>query len=235
MMTQWNYIVMQGKEVLHPTDLGGCVTLKSEPRIGLRHTLTIVDDLYGSASCVCYHHIYMGSPSIHCVLHQFLDDGGRTLYYLSGRYLIGHRVGKKMNDIHRLLFCVCFSTIIYYVCPKGCTASLNRWSYCLQGTSSCHSKGEAVGPKGLSHISRQVGLLVPRGCLTSLIGGTAEQEAPHKHQRQQSPFSSLFLEKVKLKRLHLILLMKSLLAKVSMLNMSSLSARMALLFLVKMT
>lgn len=62
------------------------------------------------------------------------------------------------------------------------------------------STGGVIASKGLPHVIQKARLLVPRGCLTfrnrwgywfqgavshHLIGGTAEQEAPHKHQRQQ--------------------------------------------------
>ena len=50
----------------------------------------------------------MARAGIHGVLHQFLYDTGRTLYHLTGRYLVGHGIGQELDNIrHTLTFELC--------------------------------------------------------------------------------------------------------------------------------
>ena len=90
------------------TYLGRGMTFESQPGIGLRHSLAIVDDLYRRASGVDHRHVDMARSGIHGVLHQFLYDTGRTLYHLTGRYLVGHGIGQELDNIrHTLTFELC--------------------------------------------------------------------------------------------------------------------------------
>ena len=91
-------------------DLRRGMALERQPGIGLGHTLAIVDDLNGGAPGIYDNHVDGCGTSIDGILHQFLDDRGRTLYHLTSCYLVGYAVGKKMDDVlHFVCFCLQFT------------------------------------------------------------------------------------------------------------------------------
>ena len=90
---------MEGKEVVGLLNLRGGMTLKGQPGIGLRHAMSVVNDLYGGAARINDDDADALCAGIDGVLHQFLDDRSRSLDYLTGGNLIGHRVGKQLNNV----------------------------------------------------------------------------------------------------------------------------------------
>ena len=70
------------------------MTFESHSGIRLRHSLAVVDDLYGGATGILHQDINSGGTCIDSILHQFLDDGCRTLHDLACGYLVGYGIGK---------------------------------------------------------------------------------------------------------------------------------------------
>ena len=84
---------MKIEEVVGLADLGGGMTLKRQTGIGFRHSLSIIYHQYTCTSGIDYSHINTCGTCINRILHQLLDDRGRTLYHLSCSYLVGYRIG----------------------------------------------------------------------------------------------------------------------------------------------
>ena len=78
------------------------MALESHSGICLGHALAIVDDLYGRTTCILHQHVDSRRTCIDSILHQFLDDGCRTLHNLACGYLVGNGIGKKVYDVHYL-------------------------------------------------------------------------------------------------------------------------------------
>ena len=93
----------KGKQIGSLTNLRGSMTFKSKACVCFRHTLAVIDHLNGSLARIRYQHINMSGTCVNSIFHQFLDNRSRTLDYLAGCNLIGHRIGKQTNNItHRL-------------------------------------------------------------------------------------------------------------------------------------
>ena len=90
---------MKGEEIVSLTDLRRGVTLERQSGISLRHSLAIVDDLYGSTSGINDDHMDGRRPGINGILYQLLDHRGRALDHLTSRNLVGYAVGKEMDDV----------------------------------------------------------------------------------------------------------------------------------------
>ena len=93
---------MEREEVVGLAYLGCGMTLERQARVGLRHTATIVDDLYRGTSGIHHEHLDSLGARIDSILHEFLDNRGWALYHLTCRYLIGYAVWQKLNYIHLL-------------------------------------------------------------------------------------------------------------------------------------
>ena len=78
------------------------MTLKAQPRLLRGHSAAVVDNLDECLAGILYEHGYTGSPGIHRVLYQFLDNRGRSLDHLSGRNKIGNVGGKYLEHPERL-------------------------------------------------------------------------------------------------------------------------------------
>jgi hypothetical protein len=76
------------------------MTFKSQTRIGLAHAFTIVYYLYASTAGILNIDIYGSGTCINRILYKLLNDRSRALYYLTGSYLVGNRIGQKTNYIH---------------------------------------------------------------------------------------------------------------------------------------
>ena len=81
---------MEVEEVVGLAYLRRGMALKGEARIGLRHALTVVDDLDGRAARVDHQHVNACGTGVDGVFHQFLDNRRRALDNLAGSYLVGH-------------------------------------------------------------------------------------------------------------------------------------------------
>ena len=90
---------MESKEIIGFQDLGSGMTLKRQTGIGIRHSLTIVDHLNGGSSSIYYQHMDRHGPRIDSILHQFLDNGCRTLDHLTSGDLVGYTVWKEMDHV----------------------------------------------------------------------------------------------------------------------------------------
>ena len=75
------------------------MTFKRQARIGFRHAFPVINNLYGSLTCINDLHLYVLCPCIDSILNQFLDDRCRTLYDLTGCNLIGYRIGQELYNI----------------------------------------------------------------------------------------------------------------------------------------
>ena len=76
------------------------MTLKSHARIGLRHTATVVDDLYGRTSGIDHDDMDMTGTGIDGILHQLLDDGSRSLDDLASSNLVGDGIREEVDNVH---------------------------------------------------------------------------------------------------------------------------------------
>ena len=98
-------------------DLRGGMALEGQSCVRLGHALSVVDDLDRGAPCVHYQHVDVLGSRIYRILHQFLDDGSRSLYHLSRSYLVGYAVGKQLNDVAHiccLLYYCCLHSVFIY-------------------------------------------------------------------------------------------------------------------------
>ena len=75
------------------------MSLERKACIGLRHTLSVVDDLYGCLASVDDLHPDVLGSSVNGILNQFLDDRCGPLNDLTCGDLIGHRIGQELYDI----------------------------------------------------------------------------------------------------------------------------------------
>ena len=92
------------------------MALKGETRIGVRHSLSVVDHLDGCLSRIHHKHVDAAGSGVNGVLHQFLDDRRGALYHLTGCYLVGHGIGQQLYYIAHIL-----SVIFYLYQPlSGC-------------------------------------------------------------------------------------------------------------------
>ena len=69
------------------------MTFKGQAGIGLRHTPTIVNDLYARTSGIHYHNLDTARSSINSILQQFFYHRGGTLNDLASCNLVGHGIG----------------------------------------------------------------------------------------------------------------------------------------------
>ena len=90
----------EGEEVCGLTDLARSMTLKSQAGIGLTHSTAVVDDLEAGASGIDGNDINAMGTGIYGVLHQFLDQRGRTLDDFACSYLVGDAIGKELYEVH---------------------------------------------------------------------------------------------------------------------------------------
>ena len=74
------------------------MALKGETRIGVRHSLSVVDHLDGCLSRIHHKHVDAAGSGVNGVLHQFLDDRRGALYHLTGCYLVGHGIGTALHE-----------------------------------------------------------------------------------------------------------------------------------------
>ena len=83
------------------------MTLEREACVSVRHSFSVVNDLYGGLSGVVKKYAYVGRPGVNSVFNQFLYHRGGALYDLTCGYLVGHGVGQQLYDVHRnrLLSC----------------------------------------------------------------------------------------------------------------------------------
>ena len=93
----------KGKEIVGLEDLGGGMALERETGIGLRHALTVVDDLDGGPASIDNQHMNRRGTCIDGILDQLLDYGSRALDHLTSSYLVGDTIGEKMNHIGHFL------------------------------------------------------------------------------------------------------------------------------------
>ena len=55
------------------------MAFEGQSRIGIRHALPVVDNLYGSPSGINHNDMYGFSSGINGILYQLFDDAGRPL------------------------------------------------------------------------------------------------------------------------------------------------------------
>ena len=79
------------------------MALERETGIGLRHALTVVDDLDGGPASIDNQHMNRRGTCIDGILDQLLDYGSRALDHLTSSYLVGDTVGEKMDHIGHFL------------------------------------------------------------------------------------------------------------------------------------
>ena len=75
------------------------MALESEPGVGGRHALAVVDYLNKGAAGILQYDLNRSGTGIDRILDQLLDDRGRPLYHLARGYLIGHGIGQQMYNI----------------------------------------------------------------------------------------------------------------------------------------
>ena len=75
------------------------MTFKRQTRVGLTHPTAVINNLDGCATGIDDDYIYMLSSGIHSILYQLLNHGSRPLNDLASCYLVGHRIGEKVDDI----------------------------------------------------------------------------------------------------------------------------------------
>ena len=75
------------------------MTFERQTRIGLTHPTAVIDNLDGCATGIDNDYIYMLSSGIHSILYQLLYHGSRPLNDLASCYLVGHRIGEKVDNI----------------------------------------------------------------------------------------------------------------------------------------
>ena len=90
---------MEGKEVVGLADLRRSMTLERQTGIGLRHSLSVVDDLNRGAPCINDDDMDGFGPCVDSILHQLLHNGSRSLNHLTSGYLVGNAIREKGNDI----------------------------------------------------------------------------------------------------------------------------------------
>ena len=84
----------QSKQIGRLAYLGSGMALEREARIRFRHPLSIVNYLDAGLARVRHQYVYLLRFGIDGVLYQFLHHRCRTLNDLSGRNLIGNRIGQ---------------------------------------------------------------------------------------------------------------------------------------------
>ena len=84
---------VKGEKVIGMTYLRGGMTLKRQAGIGFRHTLAVVNNLYGGAAGIYHQYVDTMCISVNSILHQLLNDGSRPLYHFACRYLVGDGIG----------------------------------------------------------------------------------------------------------------------------------------------
>ena len=98
---------MQREQIVGLTNLRRGMTLESQTGICRRHATAVVNDLNAGTPCIDHRHMDGAGTGINGVLHQFLDDGCRTLNDLTSSYLVCHTVGKKLDNVcHCLRVCL---------------------------------------------------------------------------------------------------------------------------------
>ncbi len=68
------------------------MALESHTGIGGRHTVTVVNHLDERTPGILEHYRDFCGTCIHSILYEFLYHGSRSLYHLSGRNLVRHRI-----------------------------------------------------------------------------------------------------------------------------------------------
>ena len=79
--------------------LAGGVALEGQARVGLTHALAVVHHHDAGASGLLHQQVDVTGTGVHGVLHQFLHHGRGTLDDLACSYLVGDRIGQKMDEI----------------------------------------------------------------------------------------------------------------------------------------
>ena len=92
------------KKVVGLANLRSGMSLKRKTGIGFRHALAIVNHLNRCPACVYHYHVDGVGSGIHSILHQLLDDTGRTLYHLTSSYLVGNAIGQDLYDITHAIY-----------------------------------------------------------------------------------------------------------------------------------
>ena len=75
------------------------MALEGQSGVGLAHPLAVIDDLQAGASSIDSNDINAMSIGIDSIFYQLLNDGGWSLNDLASCYLVGHGIGKKLNDV----------------------------------------------------------------------------------------------------------------------------------------
>ena len=111
------------------------MTLKCHTSIRIAHPRTIVDHLYERAAGILKYDGNRVGSGINRVLYKLLYYRCRTLYHLSGCYLVSHRVGK----------------LSYYVIHFFSSSSSGITGVSAgEGDAGCSSAGSDGSPSGTS-------------------------------------------------------------------------------------
>jgi len=83
----------QVEKIVSRTEFGGSMPFEAQAGVVKTHALAIIHHLYQGASGILDNQLDIVSARVHGVFEQFLHYGGRPLDDLTGRNLIGHRIG----------------------------------------------------------------------------------------------------------------------------------------------
>ena len=90
---------VDGEEVVGLVDLRRRVTLKTKPCIAVRHSASIVDNLYQSATRILHNQLYLSGTRVEGILQKLLHCRRWTVNHLTGRNLVGNTVGQYIYYI----------------------------------------------------------------------------------------------------------------------------------------
>lgn len=95
---------MEPVEIVGRADLGRRVPLESEPRVGVAHAATVIDDLNQALSSVAIVDRHDRAAGVDGILHQLLDDRSGTAHHLARGDLVGDLVGQHSDLVVLHLF-----------------------------------------------------------------------------------------------------------------------------------
>ena len=95
---------MEPVEIVGRADFGRRVPLESEPRVGIAHAATVIDDLNQALSSVAIVDRHDRAAGVDGILHQLLDDRSRTAHHLARGDLVGDPVGQHSDLVVLHLF-----------------------------------------------------------------------------------------------------------------------------------
>ena len=89
-----------GKQIPDVAQFAGGVALEGQQRVVAQHAAAVVGDANQMPAAALHLDAKIGGAGVERIFEQFLDDGGGALHHLSGRDLVGDRVGEDAYSAH---------------------------------------------------------------------------------------------------------------------------------------